>query len=147
MELLALRTFYDERHGLVELTDDMYSIVRQVRELYGGRVTVHRDDTHGHYYFVEHSEDSTERLIFITDHLDNRDLERLMKADSTGRNYTDPYLEAEKAQDQEQKDEDDKKMERLMEAGEGLAWAMGDGKFGPGYKQSIHIKRDISDTG
>jgi hypothetical protein len=37
-------------------------------------------------------------------------------------------------------------MERVKEAGEELAWSLGDGKFGPGYKQSIRVTKDLDAT-
>ena len=143
MELHAIPTFYTARHGMVTLEDDVLSIVRQVKQVYGDRVVIELDDHTGVYHFIEHCEDGTDRLIFTTDHLDNRDLERLMRADSTGRLYEDPYDAAEREQDELQAAIDESKMDGVRDAAERLAWALGDGKHGPGVHQSIHVKRDI----
>src|SRR5215469_925651 len=62
--LHAIRSFYDQRLGLVTLEDDVLSVVRQVRELYGGRVFVLLDEITGAYHLVENSAEGTERLIF-----------------------------------------------------------------------------------
>src|SRR5215467_5313259 len=102
MELRALHTWYTQRHGWVTLDDDVLSIVRQVRDLYGDRITIEFNHHTGDYVFVEHCEDHTDRLIFTTAELDGRALDRLLKADSQSRVYQDPYDAAEHAQDDAQ---------------------------------------------
>src|SRR5437868_5142719 len=112
MELSTLRTFYTERHGLVSLDDDVLSIVRQVRELYGSRIIIAIDETSGNYVFSENCEDGTERLVFVTDTLDARALERLQKADSQSRMYEDAYDAAERDQDRAQAEIDERYREK-----------------------------------
>ena len=113
--LHAIKTFYDNQLGLVTLEDDVLSIVRQVRELYGDRVYVMLDETNGFYHFVEHCEDQTERLIFTTDSLDARALERLQKADATWRGHIDPYDAVEAEQDELNEAADRSLSERMRE--------------------------------
>lgn len=124
MELHAVKTFYTAREGLVELEDDVLSIVRQVKELTGGQVSTHLDPDSGEYYFVEHCEDGTERLVFATPELDARALERLARADSQRRGATDPYAEAEQEQDDFHAAIDAKNREVLYETGERVAHAL-----------------------
>jgi hypothetical protein len=122
MELHAVKCFYTDREGMVELEDDVLSIVRQVRDLYGGRVKVTWEPTTDHYVFIENGEDGTERLIFTTTDLDGRALDRLIASDSRARGYEDAYDKMERDQDQDQARMDDADMEPVREAGEMLHW-------------------------
>jgi hypothetical protein len=144
MELHAMKVFYSDREGLVELEDDVLSIVRQCREKYGDRIKICLEPTTGEYVFSERCEDGTERLIFTTPELDGRALERLIASDSQLRGYEDAYDLLERRQDQAQAEMQGERLEQIAEAGERLAWALGDGKHGPGYKQSISIPKEIS---
>jgi hypothetical protein len=121
MELRALHSWYTSRDGWVSLDDDVLSIVRQVKEAYGDRVTIELDRQFGHYAFVEHCEDDTDRLVFTTTELDGRCLERLMMGDSQSRVYQDPYDAAEREQDDAQRDIDKAHNARIGDAGEHLA--------------------------
>jgi hypothetical protein len=67
--------------------------------LYDGRVFVLLDDNTGAYHFVESSADGSERLIFTTDTLDARCLDRLQRADSQWWGHEDPYAALEAEQD------------------------------------------------
>lgn len=102
MELRAVKAFYSAREGLVELDDDVLSIVRSVRELYGNRISIHHEPTTGAFVFVENCEDGVERLVFVCDELDARALDRLQSADSRSRGYVDTYEQAEREQDEAQ---------------------------------------------
>jgi hypothetical protein len=146
MELRAVKTFYTDRLGVVELEDDVLSIVRQVREMYGDRVTVNLEPTTGEYVFIEHSDDGTEKLIFTTPELDGRALQRLIASDSQSRGYEDAYEKLEKEQDEAHRALDEENLEKIRDAGERLAWALGDGRYGPGYHQSIRVNRDLGRT-
>lgn len=123
-QLRAIKTFYDNRLGLVTLEDDVLSIVRQVRQLYGERITIEMDPDLGCYHFIEHCEDHTDRLIFTVTELDGRVLDRLLKADSTSRSYEDPYDAAERAQDAEHQAVEDEYRGYLSEAGAHLIHAL-----------------------
>jgi hypothetical protein len=115
MELSTLKTFYSERCGLVTLEDDVLSIVRQVRELYGKRIVVSLDETTGNYVFSENCEDGTERLVFVCDTLDARALERLQNADSRSPAYEDAYDRAEREQDEATAARDEELRTRVSE--------------------------------
>src|SRR6266700_7160034 len=100
MEMLPMKAWYDSREGVIELDDDVLSIVRQVREAYGQRISIELlPDNSEPYAFVEHCEDGTDRLIFTCIELDGRALERLHKSDSHNRMYVDPYAQQEAEHD------------------------------------------------
>lgn len=124
MELRALRSWYTHRDGWVTLEDDVLSIVRQVRDLFGDRITVELNPQNGDYVFVEHCDDLTDRLIFTTQELDGRCIDRLLRADSQARTHEDPYDAAERAQDDEQIARDDQYRQYIGEAGEHLVHAL-----------------------
>jgi hypothetical protein len=77
----AIKHYYDAEQGeLVELEDDVLGIVRQINDLFDRRVAVNLDREMECYHITEHCADGTERLIFSTDVLDGRTLERLQRA-------------------------------------------------------------------
>src|SRR5215471_565489 len=123
MELRAIKQYYEDKQ-VVLLADDVLSIVRQVRELYGDKVKISWEPTTGWYVFSEMCEDKTERLIFTCEELDGRALERLRRSDSQARTYQDPYLAAENAQDQAHAEQDAQYAAYINEAGEHLIHAM-----------------------
>lgn len=123
--LHAIKHYYDAEQGaMVELEDDVLGIVRQIHELYDQRIAVNLDPITEWYHITEHCDDGAERLIFSTDVLDGRTLERLQKADSQWRSYEDPYDASEKAQDEAQAAIDARYRDRLYEEGERLMHAM-----------------------
>lgn len=123
-QLYAIKSWYDNRLGMVTLEDDVLSIVRQVKEMYGERITVEMDPRQGCYHFVEHCEDQTHRLIFSTTELDARCMDRLLRADSQSRGYEDPYDAAEREQDELQRNADIAAREKLLAHGEELTHAL-----------------------
>lgn len=143
MELHAVKAYYSQHHGLVELEDDVLSIVRQVREVYGNRVKIAWEPTTEHYVFSEHCDDGTERLIFTTPELDGRALERLLRSDSHGRGYEDVYDRQEREQDEAFAARQEADRERLRESGERLAHAMKKDDIGR-YPLSIAIPRSAN---
>jgi len=145
-QLLALKSWYDMRQGMITLEDDVLSIVRQVRELYGTRVTVELDEQQGCYHFVEHCEDHTDRLIFSTEELDARALDRLVKGDSQVRGYEDPYDAAEREQDAHQNQIDEQYRERIRVHGEALAHALKRDGVMPRLPLSVAIPKGVSDA-
>jgi len=146
MELYAIKSWYDNRHGMVTLEDDVLSIVRQVRELYGQRVTVELDQFADVYHFVEHSDDGIDRLIFTTPELDGRALERLQRSDSHSRMYQDPYDAAEREQDENHALIDEQYKQRINEEGERLAHALRkDGQM-PDFPLPVAIPRGIDNA-
>jgi hypothetical protein len=143
MELYAIKSWYDNRLGMVTLEDDVLSIVRQVRELYGQRVTIEYDQFQEVYHFVEHCDDHIDKLIFTTPELDGRALDRLIRSDSHARTYEDPYDAAEREQDATFALIDERNSERLKEEGEKLAHALRkDGQM-PDLPLPVAIPRGI----
>lgn len=122
--LRAIKTFYSGRDGLVTLEDDVLSIVSQVKQDYGDKITVEVDPDTGQFLFIEHCEDHTDRLIFSTDELDGRALDRLRRADAQYRGHEDPYAAAEREQDEAQRRIDQAHTERILETGEELLFAL-----------------------
>jgi hypothetical protein len=146
MELHAVKAWYDQRLGMVTLEDDVLSIVRQVRELYGNRVSIELDENHGMYHFVEHGEDHTDRLIFSTPELDYPAFVRLQQSDSQGRIYQDPYDAAERAQDELNAEKDRVFGEQVKEVGEELAHALRKEGMAPYFPTPVAIPREIKDA-
>lgn len=143
MELHAIKTFYDNRHGLVELEDDVLSVVSQVREAFGDKVKICLEPTTGHYVFTENSADGTERLIFTTEVLDARCLTRLQDADSTRRGYSDAYDAMEKEQDDFRAREDELMKDKIRDGAEQLAHALKMGGAVPHLPLQVNVPRGI----
>jgi hypothetical protein len=118
VELRAVRTFYSDRDGLVTLEDDVLSIVRQVKELYGDTVKISLEPTTGHYVFSEMCADGVERLIFTTPELDPRALDRLREADAQTRGAVDQYDLQEALFDAEAYEREQNHRGALLEHGE-----------------------------
>src|SRR5215471_1106012 len=125
MEMLPMKAWYNHEHGVIELEDDVLSIVRQVRELYERRITIELlPGAIEPYAFVEHCEDGTDRLVFTCIELDGRALERLQRSDSHSRMYVDPYEAQEAEHDALQDAKDEHSREQLMEVAEEMAYAL-----------------------
>jgi|SRR5215471_4224035 len=115
MELRAIKSYYDNRRGLVTLDNDVLSIVSQVRERYGNRIRICWDEFSEHFVFSEVCDDQVERLIFTTPELDGRALDRLIRSDSQLRGYVDPYDAAEREQDALEQATNDETRARVSE--------------------------------
>jgi len=125
MEMLPMKAWYDREHGVVELEDDVLSVVRHVREIYGTHISIELiPDSPEPYAFVEHCEDGTDRLVFTCVELDGRALERLLRSDSHTRGYVDPYEAQEAEHDALQDAKDEHSREQLMEVAEEMAYAL-----------------------
>jgi hypothetical protein len=125
MEMLPLKAWYNHRVGTIELEDDVLSIVRQVRELYGNRIFIELiEESSEPYAFVERCDDGTDRLIFTCVELDGRALERLQLSDSHSRMYVDPYEANEKGHDRLQDEKDEAVVERMRVHQEEMAYAL-----------------------
>jgi len=146
MELHAVKAWYDQRIGMVTLEDDVLSIVRQVRERYGRKITIELDEDRGIYHFVEHGDDHTDRLIFSTPELDGRAYERLLRSDSHGRAYQDPYDAAERDQDRLNELKDQQFGEKVKETGEELAHALRKDGKAPYFPTPVAIPKGINDA-
>lgn len=141
--LPALRSFYDNRMGLVTLEDDVLSVVSQVRELTDGRVRVELDPVTGWYHLVEYCEDTTQRLVFSVEELDARVVERLQRADSQNRYHEDPYDAAEREQDEAQRRIDEAYREKIREHGEELIHAVQKAGQAPRLPLKVYIPRGV----
>jgi hypothetical protein len=139
VKLHAIRAFYTRRNGLVTLDDDVLSVVSQVREDYGDKVTIELDQDTGEFLFVEHCGDGTDRLIFSTSSLDPQALDRLRRADAHLRGYQDPYDAAEREQDAIQDALDKRVRERFLEHGEELAHALKKDGVMPRFPQKTSL--------
>lgn len=143
-QLHAFRTWYSpERQGFMTLDDDVLGIVSQVRQLSDGKITVELDDHNGKFHFVEHCEDGTDRLVFTVEELDQRALDRLMRADSSNRHYQDPYDEQERAQDALDRAKEDAQRERVNMIGEEVIFGLQKDGMAPFLSKSIYIPRSL----
>jgi len=142
--LHAVRSYYSSgRRGFVTLDDDVLSIVRQVRELYGDSVTIEVDPVTDWFHFVGH-ENGTDYLIFSTDLLDARALDRLLQGDSRWRGHQDPYLAVEREQDALDAAKDAASMGKIVEAGEMLAYYMKREGRAERLPTTVAIPRDVN---
>src|SRR5215472_9160916 len=142
MRLHAIKSWY-EGQGLITLEDDVLSIVRQVRELYEEKVTIELDPDTGWYHFVGH-ENGTDYLIFSTDCLDPRALDRLRRSDCQWIGYQDPYEAAEREQDELQLAIDTRLRERVSEEGERLIHALKKDGVVPHLPTTVSIPREVN---
>lgn len=146
MELRAIKMFYNAREGMVELEDDVLSIVRSVRELYGDKISVHWEPTSEHFVFVENCEDGAERLVFVCEQLDARALDRLRSADSRSRGYADTYDAAEREQDEAQSRLGEADQQLIYDAGEKIAHGLRkDGVSSP-LPLKVAVPRSLHDA-
>jgi hypothetical protein len=143
MELHAVPLFYTDKGQLVELEDDVLSIVRQVREAHGDKIKVCWEPTTGEYVFSEMCDDGTERLIFTCEELDGRALERLQLADSRSRGYVDAYDRQEREQEEAFAAQDEHAAGLLRDRGERLAHALKKDGIGP-YPAKIAVPQKWS---
>lgn len=143
MELRAIKTFYDSRMGLVTLEDDVLSIVSQVRQLYADRIIVLFEPTNGWYHLVENCSDGEQRLIFTTEDLDGRVLDRLLAADSQSRGHGDPYDFAEREQDRLLAEGEARSREAIAEQGERLVHALKHDGLQPHLPLQVAVPRGI----
>jgi len=141
--LHAVRSYYSSaRSGFVTLDDDVLSIVRQVREIYGDKVTIEVDPMTEWFHFIGH-ENGTDYLIFSTDLLDSRALDRLLTGDQQGRAYQDPYDANEREQDALNAAKDAASMGQIVEAGEMLAYYMKREGRAERLPSHIYVPKDV----
>ena len=143
MEIHAIKAFYSARDGLVELEDDVLSIVRQIREVYGNKVKVAWEPTTEYFVLSENCEDGTERLIFTCEQLDGRALERLLQADGHRRGYEDAYDRQEREQDEAFAESDGNYRDALRDSGERLAHALKKDDIGP-HPLKVAVPRSLN---
>lgn len=152
MELHAIKSWYDQHHGLVELTDDVLGVVKQVKALGEGRLSVFYNAQSDGYDIVERCLDHTDRLVFSVKELDARVVERLHLADhwgastpdrsdlKSGHDFADEIEELNEAM---MSLKDEASRDKLGDAGERLAWAF---DIGVGINASILVPGDKHPT-
>jgi hypothetical protein len=148
MEIHAVKTWYDQRAGIISVEDDVLNIVRQVREI-DPRIHVFFNEQSGEFDLVEHCIDGVQRLIFSTRDLDARVISRLREGDSwldgnpehPVEDEDDFLSKIEADQERIQGEIQEQSLEKVRDAGERLAWALD--IAGVGYHDSIHVKKDI----
>ena len=141
--LHAVRSYYSSaRSGFVTLDDDVLSIVRQVRDRFGESITIEVDPETEWFHFIGH-ENGTDYLIFSTDILDGRALDRILMSDSQGRAYQDPYLANEREQDALNAAKDAASRGKIVEAGEMLAYYMKREGRAERLPSHIYVPKDV----
>lgn len=142
--LRAIRSYYSSREGgLVTLEDDVLSIVSQVREEYGEKVTIELDPSTGWFHFVGHENDA-DYLIFSAEKLDPRTMERLRQSDSRWIGFQDPYDAAEREQDRLQEEMQAELRDQVLAHGERLAHALKADGVMPRLPLSVAISRSFN---
>jgi hypothetical protein len=148
MELHAVKTWYDQRYGVVAVEDDVLNVVRDIREI-DPRIHVFHNEQTGKFDLVEHCLDGVERLIFSVEELDPRVVSRLRESDSWRDGNPDHVVadeddfltKAEKEQEQLQAEIQESSLEKIRDAGERLAWALD--VAGVGYGDSISVPKEL----
>lgn len=152
MEVHAVKTWFDQKHGVVELDGDVLNIVEQVKVIGDGRLHIFYNPQTDGFDVVESCLDGTDRLVFSADALDQRILDRLHKADHWGsENPERPKLTDEndflsdiERHNQELEDEKDEAgRDKLGDAGERLAWALDLVNDRPSVGGSISVPKDL----
>jgi len=148
VELHGIRTWYDQRHGVVAVEDDVQNVVRGIKAK-SDRLHVFYNPQSEAFDIVESCLDGTDRLVLSAPQLDNRILDRLHLADHWhGRDEPEHVLGDDEdfvakldadqqaiwaAQEQESKD-------KLRAAGERLARAL---DVGVGVSSTISVSVDV----
>lgn len=150
MEVHAVKTWFDTRHGVVEVTDDVLGVIQQVKAI-DPRLKVYYNKQTGGYDLVEACLDRTERLVFSVAALDQRVVDRLHQADHWGTNHPDyrdkfrpegeDFLtQLDAAQERDQEELMEPLRQRLGDAAERLCHAMDQG--GPGVQDTLWLPGD-----
>jgi hypothetical protein len=151
MKISAVKTWYDQRHGVINLDGDVLGIVQRVKEI-DPRLSIYYNEQTDGYDLVESCLDGTDRLVFSVDELDQRLVDRLLKADHWGGDTPDHRdefrpddkdfaSEMDKANEALLAAKDEESMEKVREAGERLAWALEED--GQGVRASILVPKDV----
>jgi hypothetical protein len=151
MKISAVKTWYDQRHGVINLDGDVLGIVQRVKEI-DPRLSIYYNEQTDGYDLVESCLDGTDRLVFSVDELDQRLVDRLLKAahwvgdtpdhrDEFRPDDKDFASEMDKANEALLAAKDEESMEKVREAGERLAWALEED--GQGVRASILVPKDV----
>lgn len=151
MEVPGIATWFDRRYGVIAVEDDVQNVVREIKQISDGRITVYFNPQSEEFDLVERCLDGTDRLVFSVVELDKRIPERLRRADHWGGNTTperyitpddqDAFKQQEDDNDELARSMDKKSLDKAMEASERIAHYLD--IAGVGYKGSIHVKKDV----
>src|SRR5262245_3432571 len=147
MEIPAIKTWYDQRHGVIELSGDVLGIVERVKEIDPRLHIFYNEQTEG-FDLIEHCLDGVQRLVFSTDALDQRLIDRLLQSDHWGSDTPDHRdefrpddqdfaSEIDKSNEEYWQAKEEKSRHRLQDAGERLAWALEQDGRGLGASISV----------
>ena len=149
MEIRAVKSWIERGH-LVEVDDDVLGGVGRIRAL-DDRLHVYYNEQGDEFDIVETCLDGTDRLVFSSPSLDERIIQRLIRADHWHGNEVPTHIlsDEEDAFTQQERDNDALEEERqerevrlpVKKFVERFAWAMEwDGK---GMKAQILVPKDI----
>jgi len=151
MQIPAIKTWYDARQGVISLDGDVLGIVERVKEI-DPRLSIYYNEQTNGFDLVESCLDGTDRLVFSVDELDQRLVDRLLQADHWGSDtpdHRDDFRPDSKdfASEIDESNEalvrrfEEGVREKLLDAGERLAWAMEED--GQGVNASISVPKDV----
>ena len=107
----------------VQKSADYLRFEGELQSRWGGRVKVVEDLEKGNFCLYVHEDNGSQYILFHTDQLNDRTIERIYKADQGSDQYEDITAYLEKAWDAEDAAEDKKFEEIVAEAGPRLAHA------------------------
>lgn len=150
MEIHAIKSWYDQRHGVQVVEDDVLDVVKRIKQLSDGRVRIYYNEQGDEFDLVETCLDGTDRLVFSCATLDQRTVDRFVNADQWGADTPDRGMikpegsdfldELDAYNEALEKAIRDGFRDRLGDVGERLARTM---DIGVGINSSIHVKKDI----
>ncbi len=153
MEVHAVRTWVDNRHGVVAVEDDVQNVVRDIKAI-SERLHVYFNPQTGGFDIVETCLDRTDRLVFSVQELDQRVVHRLRSADHWHGNEVPTHVLGDDEDVLARIDADNEALERardelarekIRDAGERLAWALDNTRDQHSVGGQIRVPKDISD--
>jgi hypothetical protein len=121
MQIPAIKTWYDRRHGVVILDDDTLGIVKRIKAI-DDRLMVFWNDQVAMFDIVERCLDGTDRLVSSVPQLDERIINRLLLADHWGGNSTpEGYITPDSSDYLSKIDRDNEALETAQQAKHGEA--------------------------
>jgi hypothetical protein len=153
VELHGVNTWFDSHHGVVEMDGDVLGVVQRIKEIGQGRLHVFYNEQSDEFDLVESCLDGTDRLVFSVESLDQRVIDRLQRADHWGADtpehrdefrpdHSDFVAEIDESNEVYWRDKEEASREKLLDAGEQLAYALEED--GKGIGASISVNRDVS---
>jgi hypothetical protein len=137
----------------MEVQDDVLDVVRRIKAISPRLVVYYNEQTDG-FDIVESCLDGADRLVFSVGALDQRVIDRLLRADHWGGNDVPTHVRPDSEDFVVEIDRDNEaleasltreKLDRISEAGERLAWALDlplKGSVGKG--KSLYVKEGLS---